>query len=317
MLVITAEQVRLFAPMPRVVDALQEAFRTPCVAPARQVAKMPGPHEERLFLSMPAFHPDGSAAVKLVTLCSNNQSKGLPTIQGAIVVFSESGTPIALLDGTTVTRLRTGAASALASRYLSRANSTHLVLIGTGCLAPSMAAAHCAIRPISRISVYGRRPERVLVTVAAIQSRVPQSVEVRAASSIEHVVASADIVSCATSSPTPVLEGKWLRPGTFVDLVGSFSPERRESDDEVVRRSRVFVDTFDGALAEAGDILDPLRRGIISRDRIEGELADLVCGRVDGRRTADEITTFKSVGTAIEDLAAARMIVSAAREAGA
>jgi ornithine cyclodeaminase len=118
-------------------------------------------------------------------------------------------------------------------------------------------------------------------------------------------------VSCATSSATPVLEGKWLKPGTFVDLVGSFSPSKREADDEVVRRSRLFVDTFEGALSEAGDLLDPLARGVIDRKRIEGELADLVCGRVRGRANAEEIITFKSVGTALEDLAAARLVVEA------
>ena len=122
---------------------------------------------------------------------------------------------------------------------------------------------------------------------------------------------SADIVSCATSSVTPVLEGRWLARGTFVDLVGSFTPEMREADDEAVRRSRIFVDTFEGALAEAGDLIGPIGRGVIGRERIEGELADLVGARVPGRRTPEEITLFKSVGTALEDLAAAQLIMAA------
>jgi alanine dehydrogenase len=175
-----------------------------------------------------------------------------------------------------------------------------------------MALAHCAGRPITRISVWGRRTEGATATATAIRSLVDPDIEVLAAGSIEEAIATADIVSCATNSSTPVLAGKWLNPGAFVDLVGSFSPSRREADDEVVRRSRIFVDTFERALSEAGDLLDPLSRGIIARDRIEGELADLVCGRATGRVRGDEIILFKSVGTAIEDLAAAQLIISAA-----
>lgn len=316
MLVLNAEKIRALAPLPRLIECLENAFRIKCVAPMRQSTKVPGGAGERLFVSMPAFDPRGRAAVKLVTVFPENPAKGLPTIQAVIAVFSETGTPIALLDGTVVTQLRTGAASALASKYLSRADSAHLVLIGTGALAPMIAAAHCAVRPITRVSVWGRRPERAAATAIAIHSFITPGIDVLVADSIEGAVARADIVSCATSSPTPVLAGKWLRPGTFVDLVGSFSPLTREADDDVVLRSRIFVDTFEGALIEAGDIVEPLARGTIDRERIEGELADLVCGRSVGRLSDDEIITFKSVGTALEDLAASQLIVMAALEVG-
>jgi ornithine cyclodeaminase len=312
MLVLSPEQIRAFAPMPRLVDALQKAFADKFLVPVRQILQVPGGLGDRLFASMPAFDAEGGGAVKLASLFPDNPSQGLPTIQAAIVVFSKAGTPVALLDGTTVTQLRTGAASALASKYLSRADSAHLVVIGTGALAPVMAAAHCAVRPITRVSVWGRQAQRADDTAAAIRLLVEATVEVVVAGSIETAVGTADIVSCATSSPTPVLAGKWLAPGTFVDLVGSFSPAKREADDDVVRRSRIFVDTFEGAMSEAGDILDPLARGIIDRERIEGELADLVHGRVRGRVGADEIILFKSVGTALEDLAAAQLVVAAA-----
>jgi ornithine cyclodeaminase len=314
MLVLNAEDIRALAPMPRLIECLQVAFRVGCVAPARQVAKMPGGSAERLFISMPAFGLKGNAAVKLVTVIPENQAKGLPTIQAAILVFSERGTPVAILDGTVVTYLRTGAASALASRYLSREDSAHLVIIGTGALAPTMALAHIAARPIARVSVWGRHPVHAAATAAAIRSMVKSSIEVLVPNSIGEAVATADIVSCATSSATPVLAGRWLKPGTFVDLVGSFSPSKREADDDVVLRSRIFVDTFEGTLAEAGDLLDPLARKVISKDKIEGELSDLVCGRIEGRVSEQEITLFKSVGTAIEDLAAAQMIVAAASD---
>jgi alanine dehydrogenase len=312
MLVLTAERIRALTSMPALVECLRAAFRGECSAPSRQVLPLPGGAAGRLLLSMPAFDSDGAAVVKLSTVFPDNEASELPTIQGAIVVFSDTGTPTALLDGAMVTKLRTGAASALASTYLSRSNSAHLMLIGTGALAPYMALAHCAVRPVTHISVYGRQPDRSGATAAAVRALVGSRIQVRVAEAIEHAVATADIVTCATSSAMPVLAGKWLAPGTFVDLVGSFSPSKRESDDDVVKRSRIFVDLHEAAFSEAGDILDPLGRGVIDRSRIEGDLADLTRGRVVGRRSDDEIIVFKSVGTAIEDLAAARLIVTTA-----
>lgn len=298
--------------MPRLIESLRSAFAGGFLAPARQVATLPGGQGDRLFLYMPAFSPDGGAAVKLSTIIPDNGARGLPTIQAAVVVFSQTGAPIAMLDGGMITRLRTGAASALAASYLSRVDSSHLLIIGTGALAPYMALGHCSVRPIRHVSVSGRDATRAEATAAQIRSVVGGGVEVSVVTSLEHAVAAADIVSCATSSTQPVLAGKSLRPGTFVDLVGSFSPSRREADDEAVLRSRLFVDTMEGALSEAGDLLDPMRRGIIDRSLIEGELADLVCGRVKGRGGQQEIILFKSVGTAIEDLAAAQLIMAAA-----
>ncbi len=312
MLVLGREEIVSLAPLPRLIDSLEEAFQGDLVAPPRYVGHVPGGTGERLLLLMPAFDGRGAGVVKLATVYPDNDGADVPRIQAAIVVFSERGTPEAVLDGTLVTRLRTGAASALASRYLSRRDSKHLVVVGTGALAPFMAAAHCAVRPIERISVWGRRLDRAHATGEAIRANAPPNVEVLVTESLELAMRDADIVSCSTSSSEPVVRGRWLRPGTFVDLVGSFSPVRREADDDVVRRARLFVDTFEGALTEAGDLLEPLRRGVIERAQIEGELADMVCGRVRGRLSESEITLFKSVGTAVEDLAAARLIVTAA-----
>jgi alanine dehydrogenase len=313
MRVLSADEIRALAPMPQLIERLRSAFQQPYAAPARQVAAIPGGAGDRLLLYMPAFEPGGAGAVKVATVFPDNSAMGLPTIQAALIVFSHTGTPMAVLDGAAVTRLRTGAASALASSYLSRTDSSHLLIVGTGALAPYMAQAHCAVRPIRQVSVAGRRAEGAHATAAEIRSLVAADVEVLVATTLEEAVAAADIISCATSSAKPILAGRWLRPGTFVDLVGSFSPQRREADDEVVLRSRLFVDTFEGALAEAGDLLGPLERGVIDRSRIEGELADLVSGRIAGRRNENEITLFKSVGTAIEDLAAAQMIVEAVK----
>src|SRR5512146_419790 len=314
MRVLDAAEIRQLAPMPRLIECVREYFRNPPSSPGRQIARVPGGRGDRLLLYMPAFDASGGGAVKLSTVFPDNGERGLPTIQSALIVFSSSGTPVALLDGAMVTRLRTGAASALASTYLSRQDSVHLLVIGTGALAPYMALAHCSVRPIAKVTVFGRRAGRAAQTVTEIRSLVGEAVEVEVARSLEKTVPIADIISCATSSERPVLAGEWLRPGVFIDLVGSFSPEKREADDEAVLRSRLFVDTLEGALTEAGDLLGPLERGLIGRDRIEGELADLVCGRATGRREAQEIILFKSVGTAIEDLAAAQLIVAGAGE---
>lgn len=313
MRVFTAEEVRELAPMPQLIDCLRQAFTCRHSTPPRQVATIPGGKGDRLLLYMPAFDPEGGGVVKLATVFPDNETNSRPTIQAALVVFSRTGTPVAVIDGAAVTRLRTGAASALASTYLSRSDSTRLLIVGTGTLAPYMALAHCTVRPISEVEVWGRRAERAASTAEEIRALFGQRVNVRAVSSLEGAVQTADIICSATSSTQPVLEGRWLRCGAFVDLVGSFSPERREADDETMRRSRIFVDTFDSALAEAGDLLEPLQRGVIGRERIEAELADLVTGRAAGRCDDEEITLFKSVGSAIEDLAAAYMIVAAAQ----
>lgn len=307
MQLLDAEQVRARAPLPRLIDCLEQAFRRGATVPRRLDYSPPGGEGGRHFLMMPAFDPDGTTAVKLVTYLPDNPARGLPTIQAVVAVFSSEGTPLALLDGTMVTRLRTAAASALASKYLSRPDSARLALVGTGALAPWMAAAHAVVRPIRRIDVWGRRPERVQATITAIREIMARDVDIHAAPALEDSVRSADIVGCATSSATPLIAGRWLRPGAFVDLVGSFTPAAREADDETVRRARIFVDTFEGALAEAGDLLDPIARGVIGRERVEGELAGLVRGEVAGRQTPDEIIVFKSVGTALEDLTAARL----------
>jgi len=312
MLILNAAQINALVPAHSVIDLMRRAFCQDYTVPDRQVVAVPGGSGDRLCLIMPAFDLAGGGVVKLSTVFPGNQGKGLPTIQGTIIVFSQTGTPMALLDAGAITRLRTAAASALASMYLSRTDSSSLLVIGTGELAPAMAAAHCAVRPIKRVGVWGRREQAATSTAAAVRALVSPDVEVCVSRSLEETVAGVDIVSCATSSSEPLLFGRWLKAGSFVDLVGSFSPTNREADDDVILRARVFVDTYDGAMKEAGDLLDPLKRKIITRKHIVGELADLVLDRVKGRIFEDEITLFKSVGTAIEDLALAYFVIEAA-----
>jgi ornithine cyclodeaminase len=308
MLVFDSDQVRALLPMPALIEALRAAFSKDSLVPHRQIIALPGGRGERLFLSMPAFAKDGSGAIKLTTVYPDNAVSGRPTIQGALVLFSQHGSAIAVMDGGVITQMRTGAASALASSFLSREDSCELVMAGAGALAPFMILAHACVRPIQRVRLWGRNRERAEAAATKTRAFVGSALRIETIADLDAGVREADIVCCATSSAAPVLKGELLKNGAFVDLVGSFSPERREADDRVVERARLFVDTFEGALSEAGDILQPLRRGLITRDRIEGELADLASGRIKGRHGPDEITLFKSVGTALEDLAAAQLL---------
>jgi ornithine cyclodeaminase len=253
--------------------------------------------------------PAGDAAslgVKIVSVFPGNLARGLASVAALYLLMdAATGHPLALIDGEALTKRRTAAASALASTYLSRADSRRLLVVGAGALAPYMALAHCAVRPIDRVLVWSRTAARGAAIVAQLASAgLPAAV----CDDLAAGLAAADIVTCATTARTPVVLGALVRPGTHVDLVGGFTPEMREGDDALMQRAELFVDTFAGALKEAGDLTQPIASGLISRERVQSELADLVAGRHPGRRSSAEITVFKSVGTALEDLCAARLV---------
>jgi ornithine cyclodeaminase len=205
----------------------------------------------------------------------------------------------------------------LASRYLSRPDSRRLLMIGTGALAPQLIRVHAKVRPIEEVAIWGRRPERAEDLVGELVGSLPRAlgrpVSVRAVSDRAQAVADADIISCATLSRTPLVEGNWLNAGQHVDLVGAYTPQMRESDDRAVERARVYVDTRAGALKEGGDIVQPLASGAIDEDDIIADLFELARGQQTGRLPGDgtSITLFKSVGAALEDLAAAELAVTA------
>jgi ornithine cyclodeaminase len=290
---------------PGLVEALREAFRGEATAPPRHAHRIPVPggSEATLFL-MPAWQAGGRAGVKVVSVFPENAARGLPTVHGLYVLLdATTGAALAVLDGTSLTRWRTGAASALAASYLARPDAATHVMVGTGALAPHLVAAHALVRPIREVRVWGRDPAKARALAERLSSPERQALAV---ADLESAVRQADIVSCATLAREPLVRGEWLRAGTHVDLVGGFTPEMREADDEAVRRARVFVDTREGALAEAGDLVQPIRSGVLREPEVAGELAELARGRVPGRKAPEEITLFKSVGTALEDLAAAR-----------
>ena len=297
---------------PGLVDTLAAAFTKGAIAPVRHhhAVVLEGRPEATLLL-MPAWEAraPGSAfagrymGVKAITVFPDNAARGKPAVFGTYVLLSaETGETLAVMDATRLTAWRTAAASALASRYLSRPDAARLLMVGAGALAPFLIRAHASVRPIAEVAIWNRSRERALALIAALAR---DGITASLAEDLGRAASQADIVSTATLSSEPLIHGAGLQPGTHLDCVGAFKPTMRETDDEVARRARIFVDTRAGAFAEAGDILQPLQAGVIGKDAVLGDLFDLCRGAVAGRTSADEITLFKSVGASIEDMAAA------------
>jgi ornithine cyclodeaminase len=314
MISIDATAIDRVATRAGMVEALRAGFREAIVTPVRHHHPMARADEaEAMLLLMPAWS-DGAAGladdavmgVKIVSVIPGNATRGLASVIGAYVLFSGvTGAPLAVLDGTRLTLWRTAAASALAADHLARRDARRLVMIGAGALAEHLVEAHCAIRPIEEVAIWNRSADKAAALAARLAGR---GFAARAVDDLEGAVRQADVVSAATMATAPILAGAWLRPGTHVDLVGGYTPAMREADDETIRRARVYVDTRAGASREAGDITQPLAAGVLATDAIVGDLADLCRGGAAGRGSADEITLFKSVGTALEDLVAARFV---------
>lgn len=295
---------RTALPMPALIAALRAMFAGGCEMPVRHHHRVDVQGEEAAtLLLMPAWKAGAYLGVKIVNVFPGNAVRNLPAVNAAYVLMSgRTGEILATIDGGELTARRTAAASALAAIYLARNDASTLVIAGTGRLCANLAEAYLAIRPIRRIIVWGRNyghAEKAASAIAAL------GVEAVAAPSLEDAVSRADIVSCATLSSEPLVKGAWLKPGAHVDLVGAFTPEMRESDDEAARRASVFVDTRAGATKEAGDIVQAVRSGALKEQDIRADLFDLARGAHKGRARADEITLFKSVGAALEDLAGA------------
>lgn len=283
------------------VAALREGFRAAIETPVRHHHDT-GP--ATTLLLMPAWSRDWTG-LKTVTVKTDNAAKGLPTIQGSyLLIDNATGAPVAMMEGGELTRRRTAAASALAADYLSRKDASVMAVFGAGALALHFVRAHAAVRGIRTVHVVNRSPDKAEALVAALKAE-GFAAQVSAA---EQAVRSADIVSCVTGSTEDLVKGAWLKPGTHVDLAGAFRPTMRETDAETVGRATVYVDTHEGAKAEAGDLIQAEREGTFSFARVAGDLAALCKGEAKGRREAGEITLFKSCGTALEDLAAAVMV---------
>jgi len=299
-----AEEVHAALEYARLTKALAQAFAAGAQVPVRHVHALG--ESDRLLL-MPAWS-DAALGVKLVTVMPGNGARGVGTVQAIYVLLDRAtGEPLALLDGEALTLRRTAAASALAARYLAREDAQNLLVVGAGRLAPHLACAHFALRPsLRRVFIWARDPARAQTVAQWLRE---QGLPAQVAEHLEPAVRESHIVSCATTATAPIVHGDWIEPGTHLDLVGGFTPTMREVDDAAVARARIVVDTYAGALAEAGDLLAPLASGAIVRESIVAELAELVRGTRRGRTSAAEITLFKSVGTALEDLCAAALVV--------
>lgn len=303
--------------MPEVIDAVEMGFRhfktSPCSIPLRSEMKVD--KADGVFLFMPALMAEADAfGTKIVSVFPRNRQRGLSTVQGVYVLNDPTtGEILAVMDGIYLTAVRTGAASAVATQYLSRPDSTVLGIIGTGGQAIQQTEAICAVRPIREILAYDTDPaarQRFSKWVSE-EMKLP----VGAKDSSRDVVLKSDILVTATTSDEPVIDGAHLKPGTHINAIGNHRPEKREIDEVTVRRSLVVVDTYEGCLAESGDLLIPLKQGAFSREDIHADLGEVIIGDKAGRSSDDEITLFESVGFALEDLVAAQLAYQNARKA--
>ncbi len=312
MQVFDAAEIRAATPWPALMEAIAQMLADPeAFAPERHVHPLPLVRGvEGSLLVMPAWRMGDVIGVKAVTyLPTNSQLTSLdnsvPTVNSGYLLFDgKSGKLVAALDGDELTTRRTAAASALAARYLARPDTERLLVIGTGQLAPALALAHSHGRNLKSLEVWGRSATRAGAVVDILAT---EGVTADVAADLEAAVARADAISCATGATEPLVAGRLLRPGTHLDLVGSFRADMREVDDEAVQRATVFVDTKAGALC-CGDLAGPIAAGVFDESEVNSDLAGLVAGEHPGRENDDQITLFKSAGFALADLAAARLV---------
>lgn len=292
---------------PSLIEALRKAFAASVTMPPRQHyhIEVSPPALGGDLLLMPAWQADEVIGIKIVSVFPGNAGQGLPAVSGIYVLLNgKTGVPLAMMDGTRLTLRRTAAASALAADYLARDQAARLLMVGTGALAPHLIDAHASVRPLTEVMIWGRNFSKADALGRRLAHR---PYKVTAVPDLADAVNKAEIISCATLSTDPLIKGEWLSPGTHLDLVGGFRPTMREADDTAIRRSRVFVDTREGAMKEAGDIVQPINNGSLDPQNIVADLFDLTKSCIKLRKTGQEITLFKSVGAAIEDLAAARL----------
>jgi ornithine cyclodeaminase/alanine dehydrogenase-like protein (mu-crystallin family) len=290
----------------RLVPALEALFAQGCEVPARHVHEVPVPGGPAFTsLIMPAWIPGRYYGIKTINIAPGNAQRGLPGLHASYLLCDGgTGVPLAVIDGDVLTHRRTAAASALAARSLARADARHLLVVGAGQIARLLPQAYRAVRGMEEVSVWARDAAKAEALAGQLQR---EGVPARAVADLQSACGAADIVSCATLATAPVVHGTWLRPGTHLDLIGSFTPAMREADDACFAGASVYVDTEE-ALKKSGELLGPMARGILRAEDVRGTLASLARGEAQGRASPAERTVFKSVGTALEDLAAAILV---------
>jgi 1-pyrroline-2-carboxylate reductase [NAD(P)H] len=304
------EQVHAALRYPDFIGALREAFAGDYTMPPRQVMPLdPASPGHEAFAMLPAWN-DQVIALKAFTYFPQNQTP-YRSLYSKILVFDRAnGVPLALVDGASVTYWRTAGVSALAADFLARKDASTLFLLGTGRLAPYLIRAHASVRPIRRVIVWGRNPEKARETVASATAEHP-GISFEVAGDIQAACGEADLIVAATGSPEILVRGAWVKPGTHTDFLGNHHADKRECDTKLVTRSKVYVDTRANCFREAGEILVPIAEGVFSQEQVTGELSDLCRGTVPGRTAEDEITLFKSVGCALGDLCGALAVYRA------
>jgi alanine dehydrogenase len=317
----SAEDIRRALSMNEAIEVIQDAFAQlsdkKTQSPVRTSLKVS--EREDAALVMPAFLERTRAlGAKLVTVFPRNPERGLPATQALVLlVDAEMGAPLAIYEGTYLTRLRTGAATGAATQALARPDARVLALFGAGGQALFQVRGVLAVRRIEEIRIYDPRPERMAVLSEDLKGLAgSREAKIVKTSSSSQAVMGADILVTATTSNTPVFRGDLLSPGAHINAIGAFKPEMQEVDEETILRSRIFVDSVEACLEEAGDLIIPFKKGRIHREDIQGELGELVLGRKAGRRTPDEITYFKSVGNAVQDISVALAIFQKAKDRG-
>jgi ornithine cyclodeaminase len=305
MLFVDAATTRRHLSFPPLIEALRRAFVAGCEVPPRHVHDLAPPGAQGTLLLMPAWRRGGRLGLKTVTIFPANRAIAKPALHSTyLLIDAATGEPLAQLDGDEITTRRTAAASALAASFLARADADRLLVVGAGRVGAVMAEALRVVRPIVHVGVWNRS---AAAATALAESLAQQGFDAEPCTDLAKGVAWADIVSCATLSTAPLVRGAWLGAGSHLDLVGGFTPTMRESDAACFAGARVYVDTAE-ALAKAGDLLQAIAEGGFEAAGVQGTLAQLCRGTVGGRGTPLERTLFKSVGTALEDLAAAELV---------
>lgn len=313
-LILSRGEVERLLPMPACIglmrDALASLARGEVIHPLRTVVRVPD--SPNVFALMPAYSRALNAlAAKVITVYPGNHGTAVDSHQGAVLLFDGAdGSLRAIMDNRPITAIRTAAVSGVATRLLAREEASTLAILGAGVQGNTHIDAMMAVRPFERVVVWSRNAARARALAARAKKRL--SARIETAPTAEAAVRDADVVCTVTASREPVLRGAWLRAGAHVNAVGASLPAARELDTEAVRRARVFVDRRESAMNEAGDLLIPMREGAIGADHIVGEIGELLTGAVRARERADEITLFKSLGLAVEDLACAQFLLAAA-----
>ena len=314
--VLSAKQIREAVRMKDIVDAVETAFIELSTGspemPVRSHISIAEPEGTALF--MPSYmKPTGMIGVKTVTLFEDNRKAGIPYIQGMVCLFDGSnGSPRAVLDGMTITALRTGAASGLATRLLARPGSKTCAIFGAGVQGRTQLEAVCAVCDIEQATIFDTVPKASEKFAEEMSQQL--HIEVKVAATSKEAVSQADIICCATISETPVFDNRDLSPGVHINAVGSYKPHVQEVPEEMVLRSRLFVDHRLSALEETGDLIIPINKGLMTEEHIVAEIGEVAAGRIQARTSDEEITFFKSVGVAVQDLAAAAVILKQAED---